>query len=577
MAPGVRMLSGSRVSKSVFLLAGSLLWLPAAAQFTHPDCPELKPAEFKMAEIFNRTGANGAGASDAGLAEPVQFDLHPVKSGESTLVDIYFVERLGKVKRYDAAAKKINTLGSIPTWGKVDNGVMGIALHPDFDNNRWVYIWYAPPIANAGLNRRLKLSRFTLKSDYTLDMASQKDLIDILGSKSDEYHSGGPMQFDGYGDLWVTVGNNSPDLIPDQLNVMSKTDSTQSAEWGPSNTAGLRGSIFRIHPDSSQKGYSVPKGNFGEYWAAEFEKQGKASLANEYRNPAKVLPEIYVKGNRSNYSISVHPVKRWLVWGEVNFAGTNDELNLATHPTFAGFPYFHANNAPTGNHGMSPDAPKNNSPFNSGVTDLPPAMPGTINNLVNVSISGPLYVFDPGLNSKVKFPRHLHNTWISFGHNANQMHIHTLDSVQVKVQKTQRVDNGLFAGIGLRKPLQAKYGPEGALYILFYDGFYNTINPAIKRIDYQGTCNPYIPTSVRPLPVDFGVALQGGFLQVDEAGDHEVRILDLKGAVRLSLKGRAGSAYRLSDLQARARLDKGVHVLQVLTPRGTFTRNLSLL
>lgn len=556
----------------------SLSALPASAQFTHADCPEAKAADFRILEVFNRTGANTPITSDAGVAEPVQFDLHQVKRGDALVTDVYFVERLGKVKYYDGAAKKLSTMGSIPTLGRADNGVVGIALHPNFTANRWMYIWYAPPLPAGAQYRRLRLSRFTATPQTTLDLGSEKIMIDIQGSKSDNWHSGGPMTFDSYGDLWVTIGNNSPDLDPASLNVMSKSDSTQSAEWGPSSTAGMRGGIIRIHPDSSTKGYSIPKGNFGEYWATQFEGQGKAALAAEYRNPAKVLPEIYIKGSRSNYSIWVHPTKRWVAWGEVNYASTNDEFNLVANPTFAGYPYFHRDNQPTGAHGMSPATPTNNSPFNNGVKELPPAVPGMINNLVNVAMGGPVYQFNAALDSKVKFPPHFHNTWATFAFSANQMHLHKLDSVQVKVASTHRVDNTLFAATKLRNVVQAKYGPEGALYILYYDGFYTVINPGIIRIEYAGTCNPVaVKPSAPAYRSDLAIELSRGSLQVDEAGSHEVRVMDIGGATRLTLRGAQGANYRLADQVRGLNLDKGIYWVQVITARGVALKTLSVL
>ena len=71
------------------------------------------------------------------------------------------------------------------------------------------------------------------------------------------------------------------------------------------------------------------------------------ALAAQYRDTSKVLPEIYVKGERSNFSIAVHPTKRWLAWGEVNYGGGLDETNVTGNPIFAGYPYFHANNKTT--------------------------------------------------------------------------------------------------------------------------------------------------------------------------------------------------------------------------------------
>jgi cytochrome c len=547
------------------------------AQFSYPKCDDLKPTDFKMTEIFNKDG--GAGAFDNSIAEPVQMELHGVKKGKALdHVDIYFVERLGGVKHFDAGTKKITSMGKINTLGKADNGLMGISLHPDFDNNKWMYLWYSPNKL-LGDNRILRLSRFTVSPADQLDMPSEKIMIEIKGSKSDNWHSGGPMTFDSYGDLWITVGNNGPDLDPATCNVMSTTDSTASQEWGSSNTASMRGGILRIHPDNSDKGYSIPTGNFGDYWAKQWDAQGKTALAAEYRNPAKVLPEVYVKGDRSNYSVTVHPTKRWLAWAVVNYSSVNDEFNLVTHPVFAGYPYFHQNNLSTCT-GKTPsvDAPKNNSPFNSGVTDLPPATPGAINNLVNVAMSGPIYAYDRSLDMPTKFPPHLDQSWINMSFQSNQMHISTLDTTKVTVLKTQRVDNGLFAAWKLRHPVQAKYGPDGSLYVLNYDGFYSTDNPAVFKVDYTGACQ--LPVSTRKTDLrnpNVDIKLSQEALSIHESGMHEFNLYDITGNLRIQKQGNQATDYSILELRKQFHLEKGIYSIQVKTLNGSFVQILSLL
>ncbi len=563
--------------------ACALAFSPAIvrAQFTYPGCDDLKAADFKATELFNRHGTSAL-AGDETIEEPVQFDFHTVKAaGKVSQVDIYFVQRTGGVKFYDGAAKKVSDVGHINVLGAGDNGLMGIALNPDFDKNKWIYLWYSPN-QKIGQNRILRLVRITVKPDNTLDMASEKKLIEILASKSDSWHSGGPMQFDAYGDMWLTIGNNSPDLDTAACsagnNVLSKTDSTTSGEWGPSNTANMRGGILRIHPDSSEKGYRIPSGNFGEYWAGEFDKQGKTALAAEYRNPVKVLPEIYVKGNRSNYSFGIHPVKRWLAWGEVNYSSSNDEFNLVSHPVFAGYPYFHNNNIPTCNHGKDVNAPSNDSPFNNGVSVLPPATPGMINNLVNVAISGPIYVFDKSLDSPIKFPPHLHLSWFTMSFQSNQAHIHTLDTVAVKVAKTQRVDNGILSALKQRSAVEAKYGPDGALYVLNYDGFYTTINPGITRIDYVGNC--HVAVAARPVVAHAAAPdarVTASALEVPGAGPHILSLYDAGGRLRFRYASAGAANYAFADLRARHGLPRGLYHARVETPQGAVERMLPLL
>ncbi len=554
---------------------------PAHAQLTWPGCDALKPTDFQMTELFNRKGDAGA-AGDGTISEPTRMDVQVInKAGVYDHTNIIFVERLGSVKFFDGAAKKVTLMGKINVWGKADNALFGVVFHPDYEHNRWIYLWYSPNQL-IGQNRQLRLTRITVKLDNTLDMATEKILINILGSKSDSWHSGGAMMFDSYGDLWGGVGNNSPDLDPGQCDagnsVLSKTDSTNSAEWGPSNTANLRGGFWRIHPDSSDKGYSIPRGNFGEYWADQFEKKGRADLAAQYRDPKKVLPEVYVKGERSNFSIGVHPIKRWLAWGTVNYSNVNDEFNITDHPIFTGYPYFHNDNLKTCNHDKTVDAPKNNSPFNSGVVELPPAVPGGINNLVNIAIGGPIYHFDRSLDSPVKFPPSFDNKWLVAGFQAGMWAV-TVDTNTLKVVNTLKVDNGIFGGFKVRNHVVSMYGKDGALYILNYDGYYDqAINPGAFRVTYTGTCKVPVDVADAPRPEPYRkIWLTPASLTVGEKGAHEFSLFDLAGQLVFQARGEGPARYEFAGLIQGERALHGLYVVKVKTAQGLFVHPVSLL
>ena len=561
----------------------ALLAVPAMAQFTYPGCANLTAADFSMQELFNRSGSGGALTTNANLSEPVQMDFRGIYNGATlTAVDVYFVERLGAVKYYNGTTHTVTLLGNIPIWGQSDNALMGIAVDPNFTTTRLLYFWYSPPIPgnNGALNRRLRLSRIPVSAGNTLTMASEQILIDILGSKTDTWHSGGPMTFDSYGDLWLTIGNNSLDVESYAGSQYSTTDSTASAEWGPSNTASMRGGILRIHPVANLvngKYYTIPAGNFAEYWANQFQTQGNAALATQYRNPALVLPELYVKGSRSNFSVSVHPTRRWLAWAEVNYQSSSDEFNIADHPLFGGFPYFHSNNLNVPGNTKSIAAPTNTNPLNSGVNTLPPAIPGTINNLMNVAISGPIYAFDRNNTAFGKFPPHLNNTWMLMGFSANQMYVTKVDSTAVTVSGTVNASTGIFNGVfTLRNPIQAKYGPDGALYILNYSGFYSTTNPGLMRVEYVGNCTVTPIAKGRSTSVGYAIVMGLDGLKVNEPGKHEIGLYDLGGHKLFSQQGRMGAEYSFAAMRKDSRLDKGVYVVRVKTERGLYIRNLSL-
>lgn len=580
--------------------------MPLFAQITHPNCAALATGDFSVTQLFDRAG-RVASLRDAKLSEPVQMDLEPVYQGDSVAsVRIYFVERLGAVKMFDG--QKVVTLATLSTWAGTtalnddmqnDNGLMGLALHPDFANNHWLYLWYTPPVANNGINRKMRLSRFRVANDALVE---EKILITVFGSKTDKWHCGGPMTFDAHGDLWVSVGNNSNDVSPTEsyrdaggntvtLNSgtqVSTRDSSNSAEWGSSNTRSLRGGVLRIHPDSSEKGYRIPSGNFGDYWSKQFASEGKSDLAADYGDTNKVAPEVYVKGTRSNYSIAVHPTKRWLAWGEVNYNSQSDEFNLVTHPAFTGFPYFHANQqvVPGSPSTQSKTAPTNNSLFNSGVKTLPPATAPvlwwgngvTANTLpANVAMGGPIYTYKRDLKSKTKFPPHFDHSWLLLSEKANSLYAVFLDSNTAALKTNPlRLDNGLIP-MALRNPVQAKYGPDGALYVLNYSGQaggdYSTDNPGVTRIDYKGTCRlNAVPVTEKATRKPLNIALTPRDLTVDEEGEHVFRVLDLKGRALFTRAGGRGARYDFAKLKAERKWPSGLYQIQVNTPRGSLSR-----
>lgn len=127
--------------------------------------------------------------------------------------------------------------------------------------------------------------------------------------------------------------------------------------------------------------------------------------------------------------------------------------------------------------------------------------------------------------------------------------------------------------------IQAKYGPDGALYLLKYDGFYSTINPAVVRVDYIGSCTVALApvTGERRSLGELDVSYASGILLVREPGDHVLRINDMSGALRMEAKGTEGREYALAEPRAGRKLEKGLYTVQSKTAKGIFSRNLSLL
>src|SRR5690606_23168818 len=56
---------------------------------------------------------------------------------------VFFVERRGNIRVYDPTRKDLHNVGTIPVLAKYEDGLLGIALDPEFGENNWIYLFYA--------------------------------------------------------------------------------------------------------------------------------------------------------------------------------------------------------------------------------------------------------------------------------------------------------------------------------------------------------------------------------------------------------------------------------------------------
>lgn len=486
---------------------------------------------------------------------------------EDGSADVYFIRRMGEVVKYDGITKSLTQIGKINAAIVNEDGLTGIALDPAFKTNRNLYLFYS---FAGGTESTFRLSRFTLDSAGLINMTSEKVLLRIPSVRG-RWHTGGAMEFDAHGDLWISVGDN------------------QETEKGPSNTASLLGGTLRIRPDSSARGYSIPAGNFGAFMAAKFRAAGSMALAAEYEDTVKVKPELYVKGTRNAYTLNLDPVRRWLMNGDVgpDQGQISEEYNLVKEPAFLGWPYFAGNhtlgdfqtstgvgvwpysNAPKVPQGIRKDAPLNNS-NSGGVIQLPPAVEPTHRRTQACAMSGPLFRYDGSITSPRNFPPQFNRKWLISGcDNPYGFHLVTLSDAGIM----QGTPLKIFAQFRVTTLVDLKQGPDGALYFANFDG------RTVLRISYKGTCKDpnlrpeVLITSrqslVKPEANRTMRWLNQGLELVSE-GPHQVVIADLQGREVMRLSGQGPKTYSLENLPT-----KGLYTVKVETRAGALTQTLS--
>ncbi len=104
-------------------------------------------------------------------------------------------------------------------------GMMGVAIDPNFEENRRIYVYSTSNMSNPHTNR---LMRLVVNSDFT-GVSDRTDIVDDVPYKmaaSDHpfggpgAHNGGRVRFGPDGALWLTTGDNHNSEVPQSPTLM---------------------------------------------------------------------------------------------------------------------------------------------------------------------------------------------------------------------------------------------------------------------------------------------------------------------------------------------------------------------
>lgn len=452
---------------------------------------------------------------------------------ELTLLDdnrVLFIQRKGQVKMYKLKEKELKTVVEIPVSLKyvsaegkesvAEDGLLGLNKDPNFATNHWIYLFYSS--VKGSYNQ---LSRFTMKGDEIL-MDSEVPMLKVETQREQCCHTGGSIDWDAQGNLYLSTGDNTN---PHASNGFSPSDERPGrgpwdAQKSSANTNDLRGKILRIHPNPDGT-YSIPDGNL-------FPK-----------GTDKTRPEIYTMGHRNPFRISVDKHTGYLYWGDVGPDGRQadslrgpigyDEVGQARKAGNFGWPHFIADNKAYYHYDFEnkksldlwdPKAPKNVSPNNTGLENLPPAQSAFVWYPYTESVefplvgsggrnamAGPVYYADDFKGAERAFPKYYDKKFFEYEWMRGWIMAVTMDKEGNLVSQEKFMPSYKFSN-----PMDMVFANNGDLYMLEYgSGWFSANDDArLIRIEYNGgNRKPIIKTNQNVLggvaPLNLKITTEG--------------------------------------------------------------------
>jgi PKD repeat protein len=325
------------------------------------------------------------------------------------------------------------------------------------------------------------------------------------------------MTFDADGNLYLSTGDDTNPFASDNYTPIDERPTRNpayDAQRSAANTGDLRGKVVRIHPEADGT-YTIPAGNLFA------------------PGTAGTRPEIYAMGFRNPFRISVDKPTGRLYLGDygpdAQAADENRgpqgvvEFNQIAEAGNYGWPYCTGPNLAyrdydfaTGASGSVFDcaAPVNESPRNTGLRELPSAKPAWIHydggtvyydgkatdefgNGGEAPMGGPVYRYDPALQSDVKFPE-TYDGQLFVGDWSRGW----IKTIEVGPDGEPAAIHPFFDTATIAAPMDMEFGPDGSLYVLDYgSGSYAGGAPdsALYKINHvSGSRAPVAASSATP-------------------------------------------------------------------------------
>ncbi|HEY8468044.1 MAG TPA: PQQ-dependent sugar dehydrogenase [Longimicrobiales bacterium] len=203
--------------------------------------------------------------------------------------DILITERPGRLRVVRNGVLLPDPIEGVPAVrAQGQGGLLDVVPHPDFANNRLLYLTYSKPNED-GSQGTTAVARGRLEGNRLVDV---QDIFVAKAWSTTGLHFGSRLVFDGRGHIFFTVGDRGAPPV------------RATAERHPAqDLSNHQGTVIRLNEDGS-----VPKDN-------------------PFVNREGALPEIWSYGHRNPQGLAIHPETGEL-WENEQGPRGGDELNL---------------------------------------------------------------------------------------------------------------------------------------------------------------------------------------------------------------------------------------------------------
>jgi aldose sugar dehydrogenase len=196
--------------------------------------------------------------------------------------NLLVTERSGSLFYADLNRQQKTKISGLPTiTARGQGGLLDIALHPDYQNNGWIYLSYSSPDGGAS-GDNTAIVRARLKDFALVDL---QQLYKATPNSSKTQHFGSRLAFDKEGYLYFSIGDRGErDVNPQDITLDG-------------------GKIYRLHDD------------------------GRIPKDNPFVDVKGAKTAIYSYGHRNPQGMALHPLSGD-IWTHEHGPRGGDEINI---------------------------------------------------------------------------------------------------------------------------------------------------------------------------------------------------------------------------------------------------------